>query len=143
MFACSREYAEGIKRAIAGEMAAINFYRCLLQMAQDRTDRKIISGILQDEERHYRTFCSLYQSLTDSRPDLRQENPQMPRDYLESLFAGVISETDTADFYSELIVATQDLTIRDLIFEIMVDELRHASLLNLLYAKNNCHHHDK
>ncbi len=142
MFACSREFAEGIKKAISGEAEAIQFYRRLLQMTRQREDREIISGILEDEQRHHRTFCSLYQSLTGMRPEMGRGETEMPESYLDALFEAVEDEVEAADFYSELYVATQDFTIRDLLFAIINDELGHASLLNLLYAKSACGRRD-
>ncbi|HOB21971.1 MAG: hypothetical protein GX766_05640 [Firmicutes bacterium] len=138
MFACSREFAAGIQKAIMGEAEAIIFYRQLLQMTREKQDREIISQILRDEEEHYRNFSNLYQSITTGRQELRPPKNEQLKNYEEGLFAGVIDETEDADFYSELIVATTDQTIRDLLFGIVIDELRHASLLNLLFAK--AHH---
>lgn len=140
MFACSREFAEEIRKAIMGEAEAISFYRRLYQMTRCEEDREIIGEITRDEERHYRTLYSLYQSLTGQRPEPERGEGEMPENYLEGLFEAVEDETEAADSYSELYVATQDLTIRDLLYEITIDELRHASLLNLLYAKHRRHH---
>lgn len=136
MFACSNEFIAGIRKAIMGEAEAIAFYRALQQMVRGE-DRRIIGGIIEDEERHYRSFYSLYQSLAGKRPELEQVSPPQIRSLEEGLRMAVIDEVEAADFYSELYVATQDGTIRDLLFGIIQDEQGHAALFNLLYTKHS------
>jgi rubrerythrin len=126
-----------IQEGIAGERNDELFYDYLISVAPSEQDRQIITGIRDDERKHRRLFRQLYTQLTGQRPgELPEGEPfQRPGSYLEGVEQALFGELKAFEKY-RTIYRYIPQQYRDTVFEIMTDELKHASYYNFLYAKN-------
>jgi rubrerythrin len=126
-----------IQEGIAGERHDELFYDYLISAAPSEQDRQIITGIRDDERKHNRLFRQLYTQLVGQRPGALPEGEpfQRPGSYLEGLEQALIGELKAFEKYRTIYKYIPQ-QYRDTVFEIMTDELKHASYYNFLYAKN-------
>lgn len=126
-----------IQEGIAGERNDELFYDYLISVAPSEQDRQIITGIRDDERKHRRLFRQLYTQLVGQRPGALPEGEpfQRPSSYLDGLVQALLGELKAFEKYRTIYKYIPQ-QYRDIIFEIMTDELKHASYYNFLYAKN-------
>jgi rubrerythrin len=126
-----------IQEGIAGERRDELFYDYLIEKAPNEQEKQVIAGIRDDERKHRRLFRQLYEQLAGQRPGLRGEDEafQPPESYLAGIEQALFGELKAFERY-RVIYKYIPLQYRDTVFEIMTDELKHASYYNWLYAKN-------
>jgi rubrerythrin len=126
-----------IQEGIAGERQDELFYDYLIGKAPTEQEKQVIAGIRDDERKHRRLFLQLYGQLTGQRPVTHDENEafQPPESYLAGIEQALFGELKAFERY-RTIYKYIPLQYRDTVFEIMTDELKHASYYNWLYAKN-------
>lgn len=124
-----------IRQAIAGEREDELFYDYLLSVAPTDQERQIIAGIRDDERKHNRYFRNLYRQLTGMSPAEEGEEFEKPASYLEGIERALLGELKAFERY-RTIYLNIPVQYKNIIFEIMTDELKHASYYNWLYAKN-------
>ncbi|MCM3621962.1 ferritin-like domain-containing protein [Brevibacillus borstelensis] len=126
-----------IQEGISGERSDELFYDYLITVAPTRQEKDVITGIRDDERKHRRLFRQLYTQLAGQRPGMSEEGEtfQRPASYLEGIEQALLGELKAFEKY-RTIYRYIPQQYRDTIFEIMTDELKHASYYNWLYAKN-------
>ncbi|WNC16168.1 ferritin-like domain-containing protein [Brevibacillus brevis] len=126
-----------ILEAISDERHDELFYDYLLSVAPTEKEQQVITGIRDDERKHRRLFRQMYTQLTGQRPPMTGEGEafQKPASYLDGIEQALMGELKAFEKYRVIYkyIPTQ---YRDTIFEIMTDEMKHASYYNWLYAKN-------
>lgn len=126
-----------IQEAIADERHDELFYDYLISVAPTEQEKQVITGIRNDERKHRIWFRQLYTQLTGQRPGVsgQEEAFQQPASYLDGIEKALMGELKAFEKYRVIYkyIPTQ---YRDTIFEIMTDEMKHASYYNWLYAKN-------
>lgn len=81
-------------------------------------------------------FRTLYTQLTGMAPPVSDESTEpLPASYLEGIEKALMGELKAFEKYRKLYLHINP-QYRDWIFEIMTDEIKHASYYNWLYAKN-------
>ncbi|GED31121.1 MULTISPECIES: ferritin-like domain-containing protein [Brevibacillus] len=126
-----------IQEAIAGERHDELFYDYLLSVAPTEQEKQVITGIRNDERKHNSYFRQIYTQLTGQRPRVSEEGEtfQKPASYLDGIEQALMGELKAFEKY-RVIYKYIPVQYRDTIFEIMTDEMKHASYYNWLYAKN-------
>ncbi|WP_379152878.1 ferritin-like domain-containing protein [Paenibacillus sp. sgz5001063] len=125
-----------IQQSIQGERNDELFYDYLIKLAPTRQEQEIIAGIRDDERRHRQMFKTLYTQLTGMAPVVSDEGTEpLPSSYLEGIEKALMGELKAFEKYRKLYLHINP-QYRDWIFEIMTDEIKHASYYNWLYAKN-------
>ncbi|KQL48287.1 hypothetical protein AN963_00230 [Brevibacillus choshinensis] len=126
-----------IQEAIADERHDELFYDYLLSVAPTEQEKKVITGIRDDERKHRSLFRQIYTQLTGQRPPITGEGEtfQKPASYLDGIEQALMGELKAFEKY-RVIYKYIPSQYRDTIFEIMTDEMKHASYYNWLYAKN-------
>ena len=126
-----------IREGISGEAQDEMFYDYLIRLAPTEQERQIITGIRNDERKHRRMFRQLYTALTGQQPpvDGQQERFEPPASYLAGIEQALLGELRAFEKYRTIYLNISP-EYRDVIFEIMTDELKHAGYYNWLYAKN-------
>jgi len=126
-----------ILQSISGERSDELFYQQLIQLAPTETDKKIIIGIRDDERKHNQMFRYIYQQLTCSIPYVSENMEQIETvtNYLEGIEKALLGELKAFEKYRTIYLNIQP-QFRDMLFEIMTDEIKHASYYNYLFAKN-------
>ena len=125
-----------IQQSIEGERNDELFYDYLIQIAPTQQEKEVIMGIRDDERKHRRMFRALYTQLTGRPPVESQEAPEpLPSSYIEGIEKALLGELKAFEKYRTIYLHIRP-EYRDVIFEIMTDEIKHASYYNWLYAKN-------
>lgn len=125
-----------IQQGIAGEREDELFYDYLISVAPTQQEKMVIESIRNDERKHRRMFRSIYSQLTGQSPYVGQEEGfQRPVNYLEGIEKALMGELKAFERYRTIYLNIRP-EFRDMIFEIMTDEIKHAGYYNWLYAKN-------
>lgn len=133
-----RKLLEMISHAAAGEAASMEFYKRLSEMLIAAEDKKTVRDIALDEAKHHRLFEELYCSLAGVRmpPPTPSDESTTPTGTFPAIFEGQMhDELSDVEFYRQIYFALSNLEYRDILFEIITDELRHAQFMGQLYAK--------
>ena len=135
-----KKLLEMITHAAAGEAAAREYYMRLSDMLISSCDKRTVYDIALDETKHYRLFDELYLALCGERmpkPNMHDlPESTIPGGNLPAIFEERLhDELHDVEFYRQIYFALNNVEFRDILFEIITDELRHAHLMNLLYAK--------
>ncbi len=128
------EFIYNLNKAIKGQAEAIKFYKELRNIAPNTFHKRQVEHALEDERKHYHILGSLYNHLTDRRVQPVDEIPVNIKSYREALKEAVEDELMAVELYRSMYLSTFDIAIRDLLFDIMNDEMEHADRLTLLYA---------
>lgn len=126
-----------VKQAIQSEHEDDLFYTYLISAAPWQEDKEIIIGIRDDERKHNRMFKELFKTYT-GREVTSSENSDFkrPASYIEGLRQALFGELSAMEKYRDIIAGIPDRYYRDMVFEILTDELEHADKYNYLLAKN-------
>ncbi len=128
----TESFLDQLQKAIQGEHEAIQFYQALEQMAPP-SHKRYIRSIREDERSdHFVNFTNLYRSLTGRNP--RLVPGALPRDYVSGLKKALDDEQDAARFYTQMYLSAQDPHVRQIFFDAMTDEMRHATRISFLYS---------
>jgi rubrerythrin len=132
-----RKILEMIAYAAEGEAAAVKYYTRLSEMLSGQ-DKKTVHNIALDEAKHRRLFEELYTAISGARLPYggnSHEKPE-PAEFSAEIFEErLYDELGDAEFYRQIYFALVNMDYRDILFEIMTDEMRHAQLMTFLHAK--------
>ena len=133
------EALELIREAIKGETQDRLFYQYLLDNAPALLDKEILEEIRDNEIKHAKLFRQLYFELTGKtiKPD-ENVSFEKPRTYCDGLRGALMGETSAVKKYRRILAAMKNRKYINMMVEIITDELRHASLYNLLIHNNDC-----
>lgn len=128
-----------IEQAAEGENEDRMFYTYLIENAPSAEDKQIISGIRDNEIKHFSMFRQIYFELTRrTLPASKTENFVPPASYCEGLKRAIMGEQNAVVKYRQILFAMQARVHINMLTEIITDELRHGILYNYLYSKNGC-----
>jgi rubrerythrin len=128
-----------VKQATEGEAEDRAFYEYLISVAPSQEDRDIITGIRNDEMKHYKLFRQLYFDITGEKlPQVQAAPFEKPATYCEGLKKALLGEQNAVVKYRKILFAMRNRRHINMVTEIITDELRHLGLYNYLYSKNNC-----
>ncbi len=128
---------ELIRRAISGEQNDRRFYEYLISIAPTQEEKNIIASIRDDELGHFDLFRQIYKDITGKYPvPLGDEEFEEPESYLEGIEQALFGELKAVELYRQIYYGLKTREHRDILFEIVTDELKHASKWNYLYTKN-------
>lgn len=128
-----------IQQAVQGENEDRLFYTYLIENAPTEEEKQIISGIRDNEINHFNLFHTLYYEITgDMIPQQISEQFIPPLTYCEGLKRALLGEQNAVARYRQILYAMQTPIHINMLTEIITDEIRHGSLYNYLYSKNNC-----
>lgn len=126
-----------IKEGVIGEKSDELFYNYLISIAPDEEDKEIITSIRDDELKHNRMFRQIYKDYTGQEIG-EGENIDFEKteDYIDGIVKALFGELKAVEKYREIRAGLPTRNSRDMLFEIITDELKHASKYNYLYTKN-------
>lgn len=125
-----------IGKAIDGEYSAILCYEQLFHLANTEMEQRRIAEIRNDEIKHYRTFSSLYQTLTGKAHTPQVSGP-CPDTYREALEHAIEDEQKTVDFYLEIADQASAPFIKSSFNRAAKDEQNHAVWFLYFYTFND------
>lgn len=133
-----------IKESVVDEYEDSMFYNYLISIAPTQEDKNIITGIRDDEIKHAGLFREIYYELTGQMlPQPRNGEFTKPASYCQGLKKALLGEVAAVERYRRILYALQDRRQINMLTEIITDEIRHASLYNFLYSKNECYEEEK
>ncbi|MDP4092343.1 MAG: ferritin-like domain-containing protein [Bacillota bacterium] len=128
-----------IQDAVEGETEDRLFYSYLINTAPTEEEKRIITGIRDDEIKHFSLFRQIYFELTGQvLAPPANASFQQPATYCDGLKRALLGEQNAVGKYRKILFAMQDRRIINIMVEIITDEIRHGSLYNYLYSKNGC-----
>ncbi|MDF2513091.1 MAG: rubrerythrin [Herbinix sp.] len=132
-----------VKSAVEGEREDELFYDYLISVAPSQEEVNIIQSIRDDERKHNEMFREIYAYFTGEEIQA-EENPEFekPRSYIEGIKKALFGELAAVERYRNIRAGLPVNYYRDMVFEILTDELKHADKYNYIL---NLHHmnHEK
>ena len=131
-----------IAEAVQGEREDRLFYEYLISVAPTQEHKEIIASIRDDEIRHNLVFKKIYKDFTgEDVMDLNGEEFTKPGSYEAGLKQALFGELRAVEKYREIRKGLPQRYYRDLVFDILTDEIKHASKYNFLYTENRTANH--
>ncbi len=129
---------EGIKAAVQGEREDELFYDYLISVAPTREEKDIIGSIRDDERRHNRLFRKIYKDFTGMEVPLSgEETFERPRSYIDGIKKALFGELRAVEKYRAIRSALPIGPYRDILFDIITDEIKHSSKYNYMFTLNS------
>jgi rubrerythrin len=130
---------EGVREAVQGEREDELFYDYLISVAPTRDEKEIIASIRDDERRHNRLFRMIYKDFTGMEvPPGGGETFERPASYLEGIKKALFGELRAVEKYRAIRKAMPMMgPYRDILFDIITDEIKHSSKYNYLFTLNS------
>lgn len=126
-----------IAEAVQGEREDQLFYEYLMSQAPTDEEKDIITSIRDDEVKHNKMFKQLYKDLTGQ--ELKSKSGTsfvQPASYLDGIQQALFGELKAIEKYRLIRQGLSKQRFRDILFEIITDEIKHASKYNFLYTVN-------
>lgn len=132
-----QEALERVKEAVQGEREDELFYDFLISMAPTVEEKDIITSIRDDERRHNREFRKIYKDFTGMEiPMVEDESFERPESYIDGIKKALFGELRAVERYRDIRKALGMGPQRDVLFDIITDELKHSSKYNYLFTLN-------
>jgi rubrerythrin len=126
-----------ISKAVQGEREDELFYDYLIKEAPTTEEKTIITSIRDDERRHNRMFRRIYKDFTDEELPVNEDEAfEEPESYLDGIKKALFGELAAVERY-KIIRRMLPGLYKELLFDIITDELRHATMYNYLFTLNN------
>lgn len=126
-----------IKKSVQGEREDELFYDDLINLAPNQEQKDIIKSIRDDERKHNNFLRNIYQDLTGEmiRP-IEDVSYEKPTSYIDGIKKALFGELSAVERYRRIRAEMPNQYLRDILFEILTDELKHAAKYNYLYTTN-------
>jgi len=133
-----RDALQMIKDSVQSERKDELFYDDLINMAPNQEQKDIITSIRDDERKHNRYFREIYRDITGETIEADKEEMayEKPESYLDGIQTALFGELGAVEKYRTIYNSMPAQYYRDILFEIITDELKHSSKYNYLYTTN-------
>ncbi|WP_212744590.1 ferritin-like domain-containing protein [Bacillus sp. E(2018)] len=127
-----------IREAVAGEREDELFYDYLISEAPTNEQKLIIASIRDDEKKHNKLFRMIYRDLTGQEvPPMNGEEFQKPKTYKDGLVKALFGELAAVEKYRVIRQGLPNTYYRDILFNIITDEIKHSAKYNYLFTLNS------
>lgn len=134
---CLQTALQMVHEAVQGEREDELFYQYLIAMAPTQEQKDIIASIRDDERKHNQMFRDIYRDFTGQEVQVsNQETFNKPSSYIQGIQQALFGELKAVERYRVIRQCLPEGKYRDMLFEIITDELKHASKYNFLFALN-------
>lgn len=124
--------------AVQGEKENQLFYEYLISAGPKESDQEMIASIRDNEIEHWLMFKTIYKDFTGQ--EIKEvkcaEDGKEPDSYLEGIQQGLFGALRAVEKYREIFKGLPEGYYRDAVFDILTDKLKHATLYNFQYIKN-------
>ncbi|MCB2339036.1 ferritin-like domain-containing protein [Clostridium estertheticum] len=133
-----QEALVGVKEAVQGEREDELFYDYLISVAPTREEKAIIISIRDDERKHNSLFRKIYKDFTGMEvPTAGEDTFKKPSSYIDGIKKALFGELRAVEKYRAIRRALSMGPYRDVLFDIITDEIKHSSKYNYLFTLNN------
>lgn len=127
-----------IRKAVQGKREDELFYDYLISLAPTKDEKEIIESIRNDERKHNQLFRKIYKDFTGNEINtMNEENLKKPSSFMDGIRTALFGELKAVDKYKAIRRALPIGAYKDMLFDIIMDELKHASKYNYLFTLNN------
>ncbi|MGY0372450.1 ferritin-like domain-containing protein [Clostridium sp. JNZ J1-5] len=127
-----------IKSSVKGEREDEMFYDYLIKLAPTEEEREIIKSIRDDERKHNLMFRKIYKEFTGEEiKDVDKEEFIKPESYIEGIKKALFGELKAVEKYRKIRQGLPYTQYRDMLFEIITDEIKHAIKYNYILNLNS------
>lgn len=135
---CLQSALQLVREAVQGEREDEIFYQYLISVAPTQEEKEIIASIRDDERKHNQMFRKIYRAFTGQElQSMDGEQFEKPANYVDGLRTALFGELRAVEKYRNIRQCLPYGIYRDMLFEIITDELKHASKYNYLFALTN------
>ena len=125
-----------LDQAIQYSLSEATFLDAMMKIISNTEDRALIRDLYFDEKKHISMLMQIYQSLTGSAP----ATPEIPLIQVTSVAwqnfqSGLMNTMEYTTFLRQLYNSFLSQDVRDMLFEIIVDEQNHSIAMNYLFSK--------
>ncbi|MEK4247365.1 ferritin-like domain-containing protein [Psychrobacillus sp. FSL K6-2684] len=126
-----------IAEAVQGEKEDQVFYDYLISLAPNQEQIEIITSIRNDEIKHNQWFREMYKALTGNDVVVTTEEQLVsPANYEAGIKKAFFGELKAMEKYRVIRAGLPYREYRDIVFEILTDEMKHAQLYNYILTEN-------
>ncbi len=115
--------------AMRDEKMAADYYKQLEEITPHHCKHHI-RYMMEDEIKHYKMLAHTYHVMTGVHPVVEYQSPMIPANFLQALDQAFNDELAATEHYRTIYLMTYNMKFRDMLFEIMTDEMEHATRLN-------------
>ena len=127
-----------ISQAVQGEIEDALFYNYLISVAPTDEEKVLISAIKEEELRHRKQFERIYRDFTGMGVQTEQDVTfEIPSSYQEGITNALFDELRDVVKYRAIRKRLPEGIYKDVLFDIITDELIHVSILNHLFTSNS------
>lgn len=127
-----------IQEAIYGEREDELFYEYVINIAPTQEDKNVIVSIRDDERKHNQMFRNIFKDFTGKEIQVTNEEQfPKPDSYINGLKQALFGEWRAVEKYRIIKQCLPQGVYQDILFEIITDELKHASKYNYLLTLNS------
>ncbi|MFZ5969353.1 MAG: ferritin family protein [Bacillota bacterium] len=131
------EALELVKDAVRGEREDELFYDYLISKAPTREEKEIIAGIRDDERKHNKMFRKIYKDFTGQEIMTPKDvDFKKPKSYIDGIKRAFFGELAAMERYRDIRAGLPGRYYRDMVFEILTDEMEHADKYNYILILN-------
>lgn len=128
---------EIIKESVQGEKNDELFYNYLISTAPTDEEKMIITSIRNDEIKHNKMFRAIYKYFTNKDITASEDETfQRPASYIDGIRVALFGELSAVERYRDIKKCLPLGTFRDMLFEIITDEIKHAIKYNYIFSLN-------
>lgn len=125
------------KQAVQGEREDELFYDYLISVAPSDEEVEVIESIRDDERKHNKMFKAIYKYYTGEEIETSMDvNFEKPRSFIDGVKKALFGELSAMERYRIIRAGMPDRYFRDMVFEILTDEMKHATKYNYILNLN-------
>lgn len=127
-----------VENAIEAERDDELFYDDLITIAPSEEEKEIITSIRDDERKHYRYFREIYTFFTQQRlnENIDESKENRPKSYIEGIKKAKFEEMAAVEKYRDIRAGIPYEYYRDMVYEIITDEQKHADKYDYILSLN-------
>ncbi len=126
-----------VMQAVQGEKEDEIFYDYLISVAPTNEEKDIISSIRDDEMKHFKMFREIYYYFTGVElPMSTRSDFKAPENYIDGIKKAFFGELAAMERYRNIRAGLPSEYYRDMVFEILTDEMKHADKYNYILNLN-------
>lgn len=128
---------ETVKESVQGEKNDELFYNYLISTAPTDDEKMIITSIRNDEMKHNKMFRAIYKYFTNKEITASEDETfQRPVSYIDGIKTALFGELSAVERYRDIQKCLPLGTFRDMLFEIITDEIKHSIKYNYIFTLN-------
>ncbi|MCD3296181.1 ferritin-like domain-containing protein, partial [Clostridium botulinum] len=129
-----------IKSSVEGEKEDEMFYDYLIKLAPTQEQKDIIISIRDDERKHNKMYRNIYKDITGEEIVIKDEEKfKKPESYIAGIEQALFGELHAVEKYRTILHMLPPYSVyRDMVFEIITDEIKHAIKYNYILYLNCC-----